>query len=98
MRRSNYYEETLAQELRDKEFAQGFLLDLIETKDDFTLEEALKHTIVRMGIKEFAAKAKVPRSNVSEFLKGKRKLKPETLDLYLKPFGLKTKLVLEKAS
>ena len=51
-----------------------------------------------MGIKEYCARAKIAMPNVVNFLRGKRKLKPESLDQFLKPFGLKTKLGVEKAS
>jgi hypothetical protein len=51
-----------------------------------------------MGIKEFSEIADIPGSNVAEFVKRKRKLKPETLDSYLSPFHLRTRIILEKAS
>lgn len=98
MYRSGEYDALLSKELQDPKFAQGFLLDLMEGEDGLPLEEALRHTIRRMGVKEFSSLVSVPTSNVHEFLNEKRKLKPETLDQYLRPFQLKTKLVVEKAS
>jgi plasmid maintenance system antidote protein VapI len=81
-----------------EKFAQVFIRALIEGEEGLSVEAALRHTIARMGIKEFAQLAKVPQPNVSEFVHGKRKLKPETLNQYLKPFKLRVKLVLEEAS
>ena len=98
MYRNSSYDEDLARELQDFEFAQGFLLTLMEGEEGLSLEKALRHTIQRMGIKEFCELAQIPMPNVMEFLSGKRKLKPETLDRYLHPFGLRTRVIVEKAS
>jgi hypothetical protein len=98
MKRGKSYDEELSQKLRNRKFAQNYIMALMEGDEGLSVEDALKHTIERMGIKEFVQMANVPQPNVSEFLKGKRKLKPETLNEYLKPFKLKAKLVLEEAS
>ncbi len=98
MKRGKSYDEELSQQLRNRKFAQNYIMALMEGDEGLCVEDALKHTIERMGIKEFVQMANVPQPNVSEFLKGKRKLKPETLNEYLKPFKLKAKLVLEEAS
>jgi hypothetical protein len=98
MKRGKSYDEELSQKLRNTKFAQNYILALMEGDDGLSVEGALKHIIERMGIKEFVQIAKVPQPNVSEFLKGKRKLKPETLNDYLKPFKLKAVLILKEAS
>ncbi len=98
MNRAKRYDQILSEKLRSIRFAQGFICSLMEGEDGLSAEDALRHTIQRMGVKEFSELAKVPPPNVQEFLKGIRKLKPDTLDIYLKPFGLKTKIVFEKAS
>jgi DNA-binding phage protein len=98
MYRNSSYDEDLARELRDPEFAQGFLLDLIEGREGLELEEALRLTIQKMGVAEFCSRAKMSKQNVNSFIKSKRNVKPETLDALLKPFGLRTKVVVEKAS
>ena len=98
MRRSDNYDQELSEKLQSKRFAQAYILGLMEDDDGMLVEDALSHAIVRMGIKEVSDSAGIPTSNIHEFLKGKRKLKPESLDLYLKTFGLKTKIVLLKAS
>lgn len=98
MNRSESYDEYLSAKLQKPSFARGFLIALTETEDPLSLEDALRRTITRMGLKEFAKLAGVPQSNVSDYVRGKRKLKFETLNTYLKPFKLRAKLVLEKAS
>jgi predicted transcriptional regulator len=84
--------------MKNKRFAQGFFLALMEGEDGLSVEESLKRTIQSMGITEFSEASGVPRPNVQEFLKGKRKLKTETLNTYLKPFRLKIKIMVEKAA
>ena len=98
MKRNSSYDEDLARELSSPRSVQSFLLGLSEGDDGLALDEALQITIKRMGIKEFGLMTKIPMPNVMEFLSGKRKPKPETLAKYLKPFGLRAQLVLEKAS
>ncbi len=98
MKRGKSYDEELSHKLKNAKFAQSYILTLMEGDDGLSVEDALRHTIARMGIKEFVHLAHVPQPNVSEFLSGKRKLKPETLNEYLKPFRLKARLVLEEAS
>lgn len=98
MRRGRSYDEDLSKKLKNSKFAQAYIRALMEGEEGLELEAALRHTIERMGIKEFVQLAKVAQPNVSEFIQGKRKLKPETLNIYLKPFRLRVKLVLEEAS
>jgi len=98
MNRTKSYDQELSEKLSDPKFAQAFLMGLMEGEDGLTIEDALRHAIKRMGVKEFSQSVGVPHSNIQEFLKKKRRPKPETLDLYLKPFRLKIKLIVEKAS
>ena len=70
----------------------------MEGKDGLSVEEALRHTIQRMGIKEFSDVSGIPSSNIVDFLNDRRRPKPETLDRYLRPFSLKIKLELEKVA
>jgi DNA-binding phage protein len=98
MYRAGAYDEMISKKMQNKRYAQGYLMTLMEGEDGLSVEESLKQTIRRMGVTEFSQAAKVPRPNVQEFLKGKRKLKNETLNIYLKPFGLKIKITVEKAA
>jgi hypothetical protein len=98
MNRSKSYDQELSDELQNPKAAQVFFLTLMEGRDGMSLEKALKHTIQRIGIKEFSKMSGIPSPNIIEFINGKRRPKPETLDVYLKPFRLKTKIIVEKAS
>jgi predicted transcriptional regulator len=101
MNRGRSFDEDLSLNLQDLEYAQEFILILMENNGDdpgLSLEQALKHTIQRMGIKEYSKLARIPAPHVSAFIKGRRKLKPETLDRFLKPFRLKVKIDVEKVA
>lgn len=98
MYRNSTYDADLSAKLQDRVFAQGFLLTLMEGEEGLSLEEALRTSIQSMGVKEFCASTQMRIQNVSDFLKKKRKLKPESYDAFLKPFGLRVRMVVEKAS
>lgn len=98
MYRSDSYDKKLSQKLKIKKFAQAYFLALIQGDDGLEIEDALKITIQRMGVTDFANLIGLPKSNVAEFLSGKRRLKMDSLDKYLKPFNLKTELVLKKVA
>ena len=98
MRRTKSFNQELSGKLRRPRFAQAFLESLMEEEDGLSPEGALRQTIEIMGIKEFSKLAKVPTSRIHEFLKKKRKLKPESLDALLKPFKLRTRIIFEQAS
>ncbi len=98
MYRNSSYEEYQAKQFKDPEYVKEFILAQIEGQDSVPLEEAIIFTIKCMGVAEFCVLAKMRKQNVNDFLKGRRKLKPETMDAFLKPFGLKTKVIAEKAS
>ena len=98
MRRNSSYDEDVAKRLQKSPGSvQAFLLGLTEGEDGIKTDEALRITIKRMGIKEFCEMTRIPMPNIMEFLSGKRKPKPETLEKYLRPFGLRVRLILEKA-
>lgn len=98
MNRSKSYDQELSEKLKNPKFAQNFLLTLMEGEDGLSVEDALKHAIQRMGIKEFSEVSNIPSPNIVDFLKDRRRPKPETLDLYLHPFRLKIKIELEKVA
>jgi len=90
MNRTKNFNVVLSEKLKNPKFAAQYLENLMEGKDGLPLEDALKITIEQMGIKEFAELVNKPSSNIDNFIKGKRNPKKETLDDYLKPFGLHT--------
>ena len=91
------YDEYLAEEMKDPEFAQGYLLSCIEDHGD-SVEEALKRAIEAMTPSYFAKCAGIRLDSISKLLRGERKLKLDTLDKYLEVFSLKVKITLEKAA
>jgi predicted transcriptional regulator len=93
--RSRSFNAYIAEQMKDINFARETLITSIEHFNE-SVEDALKYTIEQMGIKEFSELAKIPIQNVSEFLRGKRKLKVETLDKYLAVFNLKSKIIVTK--
>ncbi|MBL6991858.1 MAG: hypothetical protein ISR65_18895 [Bacteriovoracaceae bacterium] len=98
MYRSNSYDETLSQELKDPEFAQEYLLALTEDEDEpMDIEDALRLAITKMGTTDFAQIISEDKANVDKFIKGKRNLKEDTLNRYLSHFELKIKKTLEVA-
>lgn len=99
MNRHNSYDEWLSSLLqKDPSHVKEFMTSLMEGDDGLSVEEALKHTIYRVGVKEFAEFVGVDQPNVTGFLRGTRKPKRETLNTYLKPFGLKVKFCLDEVA
>ena len=97
MFRSGSYDETISKKLHEPEFAQEYLLGLVNDEDNpMEIEDALRFIIQRMGVTEFARLVGEKKSNVGLFLNGSRKLKEETLNKYLTPFKLKIKKTLEE--
>jgi len=97
MYRRTEYDKKLSQELHDPVFAQEFMMGMLED-DEFSLEEILQSVIRTMGTTEFAKFVGEKKSNVAKFANGKRKLKEETLNKYLKPFKLKVVKTIQKVA
>jgi len=95
MHRHESYDEELAAELQDQEFAKDFILDLIEGDEGLSPLSALRHSIRRMGVKEFSEAAKIPYESVCRMLESDSMPKIATLDRYFAFFGLKVKIILE---
>ena len=98
MHRHKTYDEELAKDLQDGEFAKEFLLSLMEGEEGLDPLSALKHAIRRMGVKEFSEKAQIPYESVCRMLESQRPPKLDTLNRYFFPFGLKIKLTLDDAA
>jgi len=98
MYRDSSYEIKLAKELQDPEFAKEFLIGLTEGDEGLSLLDGLKHTIRRIGVKEFSDMSSIPEKSISRMLHSKTIPKFETLNEYLAPFGLKVKIALEDAA
>lgn len=94
-RRSESFDKYVAEQMQDLDYARETLVTSIEHFGE-SVEDALRYTIEKMGIKEFSELSNIPVQNVSAFIKGRRKLKVETLDKYLSVFKLKSKIVVVK--
>ena len=86
-RRSESYDDAMAKEMQDPDFARGMVLHAIEEGD--SVEEALRYGIQRMGIKEFSDRAGMPIQNVSSFVRGTRVFGFKNLCKCLSVFGLR---------
>jgi len=86
-RRSTSYNEMIAEQMRDPEFARGVVLHSLDFGD--SVEEALRLAIRSMGIKEFSDKSGIPLQSVSSFVCKRRVFGHKTLAKCLVVFGLK---------
>jgi probable addiction module antidote protein len=86
-RRSKDWNEGLAEDLRDPEFAREFLTAAIE--EGVPLKTALGKVIRATGVKEFADSVGMPSPNVLRAIHPKHNPTQETLERLLKPFGLR---------
>lgn len=98
MKRSESYNEKISNKLRNPAYAREYLKALMEGPEGLEPQDALRDMIEVMGITEFAKLAKVPKSRVIDFTKDKRTFKPSTLDLLIKPFKLRTRLIFVPAA
>ncbi|MCB9086690.1 MAG: type II toxin-antitoxin system RelE/ParE family toxin [Bdellovibrionaceae bacterium] len=95
MYRNKDFDEYVSQEMRDPLYRREYLISMISGDDGvepLPLFDALKIAIGRMGVTEFAELVRMERSSVSRILSQSTIPKVETLDRFLKPFGLRVKL------
>ena len=95
MHRHESYDKELEAELQDQEFAKDFILDVIEGEEGLSPLDALRHTIRRMGVREFSKATKIPYESVCRMLESESIPKIATLDRYFGFFGLKVRIILE---
>jgi len=95
--RNKNFNEMLAKEMQDFEFAQGYLLDLLN-EHDLPLQDAVIESIEAMGLSAYAARSGLSIQYVSDFVNKRRDYKVEVIDKFLRPFGLKVKLDVEKVA
>lgn len=86
-RRSKDWNEGLAEDLQDREFARQFLTAAVE--EGVPLKIALGKVIRAAGVREFAERAGMPSPNVLRAIHPKHNPTQETLERLLKPFGLR---------
>ena len=89
-KRSREWNEGLAADLRDPDFAREFLLGAIEA--GVPLQQALGKVIRAMGVREFAAKVQMAGPNLSRAINPRHNPTQETLNRLLRPFRLRLSL------
>lgn len=89
-RRSENWNTDLAKWLRNRAFARAFLLAAIN--EDLTVQQALAKFIRAIGITEFTAQVKMPRSNVQRAIHVWHDPTQERLSRLLAPFRLQLSL------
>src|SRR6478609_11559223 len=86
-RRSRDWNEGLAEDLQDPEFARQFLTAAVE--EGAPLKLALAKVIRATGVKEFSETVGMPSPNVLRAINPKHNPTQETLERLLKPLGLR---------
>ena len=86
-RRSRDWNEQLARDLRNKCFAQEFILASLD--EQVELKEVLSKVIRAYGLKEFGEKVCIPAPNLVRILSPKSNPRLETLNTLLSAFGLR---------
>ena len=86
-RRSKDWNEGLAEDLQNPDFAREFLSAAVE--DGIPLKTALAKVIRARGVKEFAEQIGMPSPNVLRAINRKHNPTQETLERLLRPFGLR---------
>ena len=89
-RRTKDWNEGLAQDLKNPEFARDFLLAAVE--EGVSLQHALGKVIRAMGVKEFAAKVGMESPNLIRAINPRHNPTQATINRLLTPFGLKISL------
>ena len=89
-RRSRDWNEGLARDLRDPEFAREFLLAAVD--EGVPIQTALGKVIRAMGVKEFAEQVGMAASNILRAIHPRHNPTQATLNRLLKPFHLRLSL------
>ena len=89
------FDELVASQFEDLDFAVAYISNLIN-EEELSLEEALRETIVSMGLKAFADRAGISIQYVSDFVKKRRNLSTNAIAKYLhRAFNLKVRISVE---
>ena len=92
------FDKLVAGKFKNKKFAQAYIVNLVN-EEGMSLEEALRETIVSMGLLAFANKAGVSIQYVSDFVAKRKKLSTDTITKYLhKVFYLNVTMNLKTAN
>ena len=89
------FNELIALEFEDLEFTRTYITNLIN-EEGMALDEALRETIISMGLQAFATKADISIQYVSDFVKRRKKFSTKSIDKYLqKAFSLRVRISVE---
>ena len=80
--RHKNFDKLVAGKFKNKKFAQAYIVNLVN-EEGMSLEEALRETIISMGLLAFANKAGVSIQYVSDFVAKRKKLSIDTIIKYL---------------
>jgi probable addiction module antidote protein len=89
-RRTKDWNEGLANDLKNPQFAREFLLAAVE--EGVSLQQALGKVIRAMGVKEFAEKIGMESPNLLRAINPRHNPTQTTIDRLLAPIGLKLSL------
>ena len=93
--RHKNFNELVASQFEDAEFAQVYIMNLINN-EEISLEDALRETVIAMGLQVFSNKAGLSIQYVSDFVNKRKKFSTKSIDKYLqKVFGLRVKISVE---
>ena len=87
-RRSRDWNEGLASEMKDMEFARQFIISSIED-EGLSLQEVLGKAIRLYGVRDFSELSGIPDSNILRSIDTEHNPTLKTLDELLSPFGLR---------
>jgi len=91
-RRTKDWNEGLAQDLKNPEFAREFLLSAVE--EGISLQHALGKAVRAMGVKEFANKVGMESPNLLRAISPRHNPTQATMNRLLNPFGLRLSLAM----
>lgn len=91
-RGSKDWNQGLARDLRNPEFARRFLLAAVE--DGIPLQQVMGKVIRAVGVKEFAAKVRMDGPHLLRAIHPRHTPNQDTLNRLLRPFRLKLSIVL----
>jgi probable addiction module antidote protein len=89
-RRSRDWNQGLAQDLQNPEFAREFLLAAVE--EGVSLQHALGKAVRAAGVKEFAAAIGMASPNLLRAVNPRHNPTQATINRLLRPFGLRLSL------
>lgn len=93
--RNKNFDELIAKNMQDYEYSQSYLLVQIEEHGE-SVQDALILAIEATGLSTYAKNNGFSIQSVSDFVHKKRECKVATIDKFMKPFGLKIKMEIEK--